>query len=195
MLSESVWNRFNVNFFILFFLPPRRLEVFKGLKVDSVLRNFTVFEYPENKVSCISTFDICMWGDVFCSYNVFELRLKITFFANVFPLKKINWRIWWTWWSVSAVSFCPSVLQWLTGWWTLEWSWIYLCIFGPCPLRVELKLFAQMSGRAYRATECFWVISTHSLTHSFIHSLTHSGRRKLFLTFTQHLLSYVFAAH
>lgn len=37
------------NFFMVFL--SHRLEVFKGLKVDTVLRNFTVFEYTKDKVS------------------------------------------------------------------------------------------------------------------------------------------------
>lgn len=37
------------NLFMVFF--SHRLEIFKGLKVDTVLRNFTVFEYTKDKVS------------------------------------------------------------------------------------------------------------------------------------------------
>lgn len=40
------------NFFMVFFLS-HRLEVFKGLKVDTVLRNFTVFEYTKDEVSVL----------------------------------------------------------------------------------------------------------------------------------------------
>lgn len=42
LLTTELW---------FFFFFSRRLEVFKGLKADTVLRNFTVFEYSQNKVS------------------------------------------------------------------------------------------------------------------------------------------------
>lgn len=40
-----------------------RFEVFKGLKIDTVLRNFTVFEYTKDKVSLLMLFLL------FCSYS------------------------------------------------------------------------------------------------------------------------------
>lgn len=48
----NCWCCLNVtNGWTLWFFFSCRLEVFKGLKADTVLRNFTVFEYTENKVS------------------------------------------------------------------------------------------------------------------------------------------------
>lgn len=46
-----------------------RLEVFKGLKVDTVLRNFTVFEYTKDKVSVLIfylTFCLCSSVNIAC---------------------------------------------------------------------------------------------------------------------------------
>lgn len=44
-------------------LFSHRFEVFKGLKIDTVLRNFTVFEYTKDKVSLLMLFLL------FCSYS------------------------------------------------------------------------------------------------------------------------------
>lgn len=45
-------------------LFSHRFEVFKGLKIDTVLRNFTVFEYTKDKVSLLMLFLL-----LFCSYS------------------------------------------------------------------------------------------------------------------------------
>lgn len=82
----------------------RRLKVFKGLKVDTVLRNFTVFEYTKNKVSdMIFHLNICesCRVNVACEVTYFVAwsmvviwTQKVTFFT-VFCLtgKKMAWAL------------------------------------------------------------------------------------------------------
>lgn len=71
----------------------RRLKVFKGLKVDTVLRNFTVFEYTENKVSdIIFHLNICessMWSHILCSLkHGYNLTVKSDLFLQCFAWRK-----------------------------------------------------------------------------------------------------------
>lgn len=54
-----------------------RLEVFKGLKVDTVLRNFTVFEYTKDKVSAF------IFYLSFCQCSSVNIACKVRLFVAV----------------------------------------------------------------------------------------------------------------
>lgn len=116
-------------------------------------------------------------------------------FAMFCPKKKIEWSLALIWFGLTLilnVLISPAVSIWCCT--CMMESWMKQRFFCPSPRYLEFKLFAQMSGRAYRATKCFRVIS---LTHSLIHSVTKSLGNILQTKITPHTLlhSYIMTEH
>lgn len=62
---------------------PCRLEVFKGLKTDTVLRDFTVFEYTKDKVSDHMLLCSFVQSNCFCKYLHASLSHMLSYFVRM----------------------------------------------------------------------------------------------------------------